>query len=225
MRSLEPLIDRPPYRIDLIPGTSADLVLSFASIGHDATRPPSPEFIRSASVDNRPALFILDASRSWATAPGFAEVLTDAVDLLRARQPIERTLAIGSSMGAFMALRAGEVQPLTAILAISPQHRPAAPSETRWREWTAALPESLTAPLPQGPQITLLHGMRDDREQALAFPQRPGVDHILFPDQTHSALAAHLKARGVTLGLIEAALSQDRRRLLRILRSAGGERR
>ena len=225
MRSLEPLIDRPPYRIDLIPGTSADLVLSFASIGHDATRPPSPEFIRSASADNRPALFILDASRSWATARGFAEAVGEAVALLRARQVIERTLAIGSSMGAFMALRAGEVLPLTAILAISPQHQPSAATETRWREWTAALPESLTAPLPLGPQIILLHGMQDDREQALAFPQRPGVDHILFPDQTHSALAAHLKARGVTLGLIEAALSQDRRRLLRILRSAGGERR
>lgn len=223
--ALDTLIDHPPYRIALVAGTSADLVLSFASIGHDPARMPSPEFIRAATAQNRPALFILDTSRSWASAPGFAECLTEAVARLRSRQTIEKTLVIGASMGAFAALRAGEILPLTAILAISPQHRPAAAFETRWSDWTAALPETLLAPLPQGPQITLLHGLQDDSAQALGFPQRKGVDHILFPEQSHSTLAPHLKTRGVLEGLIDAALGLDRRRLLRILHSAGGQRR
>jgi hypothetical protein len=186
---------------------------------------PSPEFVRAATAQNRPALFVLDAARSWATAPGLAEALTEAVAKLRTRQSIERTLAIGTSMGAFAALRAGEILRLTAILAISPQHQPAAKAEPRWRDWTAGLPEALTAPLPDGPHITLLHGLQDDSAQALAFPQIKGVDHLLFPDQSHSSLAPHLKARGVIAGLIEAALSHDRRRLLRILCAAGGQRR
>ncbi len=223
--SLETLIDLPPYRILHLAGTSPDLVLSFASIGHDATRMPSPEFVRAASVQNRTALFVLDRSRSWASAPGFAGSLIEAVAKLRARQTIENTLAIGTSMGAFAALRAGEILPLTAILAIGPQHRPAAAEETRWRDWTASLPATLTAALPQGPQITLLHGLLDDSTQARAFPQARGCDHVLFADQTHSSLAPHLKLRGVMAGLIEAALARDRRRLLRILQSAGGQRR
>lgn len=225
MPSLETLIDLPPYRILHHPGTSPNLVIAFASIGHDPARAPSPEFVRAATAQNRPALFVLDQSRSWTTAPGFPEVLTKAMATLHARQPILKTLAIGTSMGAFAALRAGEILPLSAILAISPQHQPAARTETRWRDHTATLPEALTAPLPQGPHITLLHGLQDDSAQATGFPQAKGVDHILFPHQTHSTLAPHLKARGVVAGLIDAALLQDRRRLLRILHSAGGLRR
>jgi hypothetical protein len=223
--ALETLIECPPYRIAYLSGSAPDLVIAFASIGHDPSRLPSPEFVRAATAQDRPALFVLDAARSWATAPGFAESLTEAMTKLQARQTIAKTLAIGTSMGAFAALRAGEVLPLTAIVAISPQHRPAAATEQRWRDWTAGLPESLTAPLPQGPRVTLLHGLQDDTAQALGFSQQMGVDHLFFPDQSHASLAPHLKARGVMAGLIGAALAPDRRRLLRILHSAGGQRR
>ena len=220
----ETLVDRPPYRALALPGTATDLVISFASIGHDPGRMPSPEFARSATARGRPALFILDQSRSWTTTPGFTETLTRALTLLQTRQPIARTLALGTSMGAFAALRAGEILPLTAILAISPQYHPAARWETRWRNWAAALPESLTATLPET-CICLLHGLRDDAAQALLFPMHKSRDHILFADQAHATLAPHLKARGVIAGMIAAALSQDRRHLLRILASAGGHRR
>ena len=114
---------------------------------------------------------------------------------------------------------------MTAILAIGPQHRPGLKTEARWRDWTANLPEILTAPLPPGPYACLMHALQDDGTQALAFPQAKGVEHMLFALRTHSSLAPHLKARGVIEGLIEAALSNDRRRLLRILQSAGGIRR
>lgn len=219
------LAQRGPWRVDALPGTSSDLVIAFSSVGHDATRPPSPEFVRTATAGNRPALFVTDASRSFATAPGLPEALTQALETLRAGQTITRTLAIGASLGAFTALAAAETIPFDAILAISPQHQPAAPWETRWRDWTAALPEGLTAPLPHGPAITLMHGMQDDTAQALAFPMRPNVDHILFAGQSHSSLGPHLKARGLIGGLIDAALARDRRRLLRMLSGAGGVRR
>ena len=214
-----------PWRVDALPGSAPDLVVAFASIGHDAMRPPSPEFVRSATAGGRPALFVIDAARSFATAPGLDTALTRALATLRARQAIGKTLAIGSSLGAFTALVAAQNLPFDAILAISPQHQPAAPWETRWRDWTHGLPESLSAPLPEGPAITLLHGMQDDATQALAFPVTPGVDHLLFPDQSHSGLAPHLKSRGLIEGMIAAALAGDRRRLLRILTGAGGQRR
>lgn len=225
MLAFETIASPAPWEVLHLPGPASDLVISFASIGHDASRAPSPEFVRAASAEGRPALFVQDATRSWASAPGFAEALTAALATLRARQKITRILAIGTSMGAFMALRAAEVLPLDAVLAISPQYHPAAAWEGRWRDWTPALPEGLTAPLPAGPRITLMHGLLDDARQSALFPQRPNVDHLLFPDQDHSTLGRHLKARGLYLGLIAAGLSGDRRRLLRLLQEAGGQRR
>ncbi len=225
MAGLETLVDRPPWRIDHVPGRGSDLVVSFASIGHDATRPPSPEFLRHATVGGRPALFVSDAARSWATAPGLADALGQALDWLRGRQQIARILGIGSSLGGFTALRAAEFAPLDAVLAISPQHRPAAPDEARWRDWTHRLPPELTAPLPARPWVILAHGLADDAAQALAFPWRRAVDHLLFAGQTHAGLARHLKTQGGLQGLIDSALAGDRRRLLRIAAGAGGHRR
>lgn len=225
MLAFEPLASQAPWTILHLPGTAADLVISFASIGHDAARAPSPEFVRAATAGGRPALFVQDATRSWASAPGFAKALSAAIATIRARQPITRILAIGTSMGAFMALCAAEALPLTAVLAISPQYLPAAPWEPRWREWTALLPADLTAPLPRSPRVTLLHGLLDDARQAALFPVQSNVDHLFFADQDHSTLGRHLKAKGLYLGLIAASLDGDRRRLLRLLHGAGARRR
>ena len=225
MRPFETFAARPPYHIQGIAGGSEDLVIAFASIGHDPSRAPSPEFVRSATARDRSALFVMDEARSWATAEGFADTLREALEALQARQKISRILAIGSSMGAFAALRAAQTLPLTAVLAISPQYHPAAKWEPRWRAWTQTLPETLTAPLPQGPYLCLMHGLQDDGAQATLFPPQKGCDHVLFAEHAHATLAPHLKARGLVEGLIDAALSQDRRRLLRILQGAGGKRR
>ena len=225
MRPFETFAARPPYHIQGIAGGSEDLVIAFASIGHDPSRAPSPEFVRSATARDRSALFVMDEARSWATAEGFDAALRDALEVLQARQKISRILAIGSSMGAFAALRAAQTLPFTAVLAISPQYQPAASWEPRWRDWTQKLPETLTAPLPQGPYLCLMHGMQDDAAQATLFPPQKGCDHILFADQSHATLAAHLKTRGLVEGLIDATLAKDRRRLLRILQGAGGQKR
>lgn len=223
-------LDAPlPWGLHIAAGPGDALVIAFASVGHDPTRIPSPEFVGSATAGGRPALFISDESRSWGNAPDFAEMLTAAVDQVKSRQRIRRTLLIGQSMGAFCALVAAGLIPTDAVLAIGPQFSvdPSVMREERWAGWTRRIPafRHPTAPLPEGPRITLMHGMEDDMPQAMAFPQRKGVDHILFPGLAHSALAPHLKARGCLPGLIESALAGDRRRLLRIASGAGGQRR
>lgn len=230
-RVFQPVASAAPWsahwNVQFLPGPGEALVISFASVGHDPARAPSPEFVGSATAGDRPALFVADESRSWTNAPGFEDMLTAAVAQAKARQPVGQVLLIGQSMGAFAALVAASLIPADAVIAIGPQFSvdPAVmPAETRWAEWTRRIAtfRTPTAPLPEGPRITLMHGMADDMPQALAFPQQKGVDHILFPGLTHSELAPHLKARGCLPGLIEAALSADRRRLLRICASAGG---
>lgn len=232
--TFRPVLQLGPFRIDRIDGPGDDLAIAFASVGHDASRPPSPEFVATATGrgTDRPrrALFVRDESRSWASDPAFAPALRAAVAQTAADAPITRIATLGLSMGAFAALAAMQVLPVTAALAFGPQAAPHFPGERRWSDWTARLPEALpwpTAPLPGQGQgwACIFHGLQDDAAQAMAFPVQPGTDHFLFPDQSHSGLVPHLKARGVLSGLLQAALEGDRRRLIRIVTGSGGARR
>ena len=213
---LQTVHDSPPWHVAFAPGQGDDLVIAFSSIGHDATRPPSPEFVASATHGGRRALFITDASRSWGAGPGFAPAVQAG---LTAAGPTARCLAIGSSMGAVCALRAGHLAPVTGVLAFGPQ---STLTDQRWHPWTEHL--GTLVPPAFAPDIwhVLFHGLADDRAQALGFPEAPNVDHILYPGIRHSDLGPHLKSKGALTGLIDAALTGDRRRLLRIVASTGG---
>lgn len=223
-RVFETLAESGPYRVAHLAGAADTLVIAFASIGHDPSRPPSPEFVASATAGGRPAFFVTDAARSWTNAAGICDVLAKSVETLRGRQSIRRIVTVGQSMGGFAALVAADLLPVDAVLAFGPQSRIDDPDDARWRDWTASiLPMHRAAPpVPDGPWICLFHGLQDDQTQALRFPQRKGLDHVLFADQTHSGLTHHLKTRGVLQGLVDAAAQGDRRRLVRIATGAGG---
>lgn len=208
--------DHPPWQVHLAPGAGDAVVLAFASIGHDPTRAPSPEFVASATAGNRRALFFTDASRSWGQHPGFAPAVAAG---LAAAGPAMRHVAIGSSMGAVCALRAAHLAPLDAVLALGPQ---SCLDDPRWRHWTARLADTAAPPSATATWHVLFHGLADDQDQAMGFPETPGTDHILYPGLTHSTLGPHLKAKGALRGLIDAACAGDSRRLLRIVASTGG---
>lgn len=208
-----------PIAIDASPGPGAVLVIACSSVGHDPARLPEPEFRRMATAQGRPALFLRDASRSWATAPEFAPALRAAVAGLRAGQRIDRIVTLGLSMGGFAALVAADLLGAAAALAIGPQ---ADSRDPRWARWTAALPPR-PCPLPQGCWITLCHGLADDGATAARFTPRRGIDHFLFAGRGHSDLGPHLRAHGLQ-GMVDAICAGDRRRLIRLATAAGGAR-
>lgn len=218
-----PLVERGPLRILFLPGPAEVLVLTFASIGHDPLCPPAPEFIGTATDGGRPALFICDEGRSWGQAAGFLPALEEAIAAVRARQHIARIVALGQSMGASMALRAAAQLPIASVLAFGPQSF-LGPGEGRWQDWAARLPRPLEPPAAPraGQHLVLMHGLVDDHAQALGFARAAGLDQVLFPDLTHSALCPHLRQRGALKGLLASLIAGDRRRLLRIAASAGG---
>lgn len=230
----ERLWNRAPFAVDFLDGRGSDLVIAFASVGHDPTRPPSPEFVatatgRGTTAHPRRALFVLDDGRGWASHPDFAQVLLHAVEAVRAKAPVKRILCLGLSMGGFAALAAMQVLPVTTTLAFGPQHRVDSRAPDRWSLWTDRITQTPypTAPLPGPGQgwAVICHGLEDDADEAKGFPVQAGTDHLLFAGQGHSGLVPHLKSRGVLAGLVEAGLDGDRRRLLRIAASAGGVRR
>lgn len=206
----------PPGNVYMYTG---QLVIAFSSIGHDPARMPAPEFRRIAAGPDRAALFFRDQSRSWACHQGWADALRQAVAALPFA--VTRVVTLGVSMGAVSALRAAELLPVQAVLALGPQSDPAA--DARWSDWTAGQAIA-RCPLPRGPWVTLCHGMQDDAAQAMGFAPQSGVDHLLFQGLGHSSLAPHLKGHGLQ-GMVEAICAGDRRRLLRIALAAGGQRR
>lgn len=215
-----------PLTVDALAGNGDTLVICFSSIGHDPTRAPSPELVGSATAQGRPALFVMDDSRSWGHAQGFAEVLLQAVEAIQTRQPIRRIVTVGQSMGGFCALQAAAILPVDAVLAFGPQSDLTDRDETRWRDWISRLEIRHPAPpMPESTWIVLMHGMQDDAGQALRFPQRKGIDHLLFDGLTHSGLCPHLKSQGMMAGLVDALATGDRRRLIRLATGAGGVRR
>ncbi len=217
-----------PFAVDYAAGQAGSLVIAFSSIGHDPARMPEPEFLRSATHGGRAALFIRDQSRSWANAPEFASMLQQALAAAGERAPVTRIVTLGLSMGGFCALAAAAILPVDAVLAISPQFSvdPAVIDDPRWRDWTAGIDRFRlpVCPTPDGPWLCLFHGLADDAAQAMAFPQRRGLDHFLFDGLNHSNLGPHLKQAGLQ-GLVDALVAGDRRRLIRIATAAGGRRR
>jgi pimeloyl-ACP methyl ester carboxylesterase len=228
MSSLEPVPVPLPFAVDYAPGAGGPLVMVFSSIGHDPDRMPEPEFRQMATRGGRGALFVRDASRSWANAPEFDSVIQSALYHARARQNVTRIVALGVSMGAFSALAAAALLPVDAVLAIGPQFsiNPAVIDEPRWHDHAQRVGTFRwpVCPLPARPWICLMHGLADDAVQAMSFPLQRGVDHILFDGIAHGALGPHLKQMGLQ-GLVDALVAGDRRRLLRIAAAAGGRRR
>lgn len=220
---LRTLFDAAGLRIDHLPDPGTDLLISFSSIGHDPAQMPSPEFVGTLRGLG-PALFVRDGARSWGNAPGFLDALQATIDRLRAGQKITRLVLIGQSMGAYATLVAASRFSADIVIAFGPQPRLDPLGEPRWRDWTARIenPAFPTCPMPMGPAIWLFHGLVDDRDNAMAFPQGPGITHLLFPGQSHHDLGPHLKSCGVLRGLVQAMLAGDRRRALRIAASAGG---
>lgn len=219
-RAFETVARSGPVTVQALGGGAGTLVIAFASIGHDATRAPSPEFVASSTAQDRPALFVLDERRSWGQSADFGTALLAAVAAIRARQSVTRIVTVGQSMGGHCALLAASLIAVDATLAFGPQWNP---QDARWRPWTDRLHPT---PPPLGAGWTvLMHGLADDAGQAMPFPQGKGIDHFLFDTLTHSALCPHLKARGILQGLIDALATGDRRRLIRLATGAGGTRR
>lgn len=216
----EPLIRYGPYLVDWRDGAGDTLTIVFSSVGHDPDRPPSPEFVTTTRGLGR-TLFIRDTGRSWANDPAFGPMLHRAVQAATTA-PVRRIITMGLSMGAFSALAATRFVPVDVVLAFGPQWSLA--GEDRWRQWTGRLPPT-RATIPATSWTVVFHGLRDDHDHAMGFPQQRGLDHILFPDFGHSDLMGHLKSRGGLTGMAQAALAGDRRRLLRIASGGGGKRR
>lgn len=228
-RTVTDLVSTPYTRIRYAEGTSKHLLISFSSIGRRRAEMPPDEFPGTVlSQSEAHCMFISDLRRSWMNDPHYLKSVQTAVTKIQKRASITRTTTLGLSLGAFSALVASALFPVTTAIAISPQFSLSPdilPRETRWRYWRNNIKTFRfeTAEVHPGPDRSFVfHGLENDRDQMAAFEKRPNRDHFVFPDQNHADLGRHLKEMGVLSNLVSACAEYDRKHVAMLVKQSGG---
>lgn len=178
------------------------------------------EFTGSTAVPGFSALLVSDLKRTWYN--GFpAERLTGILTPFCAGK---RVITVGNSMGGFGAIWATTIIPVEVAIAFAPQysvHPDIVPGETRWREFTVAIPHfrhpSLADAFTAGARIYTING-DDDRAHWTNFPEQANCEHVLIRDSGHDPALA-VKQSGALSPLIRTCISG--RSALALLQQAG----
>lgn len=228
-QELKTLVDCDAFRIRASQKEGEHLVISFASIGKGFHLPPPDEFVGTLqSMENHWGIFVSDTRRTWMNSLEFTQCLTQVLnEQIEAKKP--KTVAtLGLSLGAFSALVAPSMIPVTHAIALSPQYsvsQDVMPDETRWRFWTRKIPEfnRLTVrPLVSETKFYVLHGLVDDHQHMQRFPKQRNLRHFVFPDVEHSQIGKLLKQKGKLQPFLKAAMQDEKRAVSRLLRPLGG---
>ncbi|WP_299847860.1 hypothetical protein [uncultured Roseovarius sp.] len=228
-RTLRDVVNTRYTRIRYAAGSDDHLIISFSSIGRRRAEMPPDEF--TGTLLRQPeqhCMFISDLRRSWMNDPHYLKSVKSAVDKIRKRENINRITTLGLSMGAFSALVASALFPVTTAIAISPQFTMSGavmPKETRWRYWRKGIKTFRfeTAEASPGPgRSYIFHGLENDLDQMRAFSVLPNRDHFVFPESNHSELGRLFKENGVLLDLVNACATRNRKEVARLVGSCGG---
>lgn len=210
-------------------GTSDRLVVCFSGVGTERHEAPPFELLNSATVGGRhSALFVSDPTRSWLNAPNLlATILKQVKDAQRAFGT-SKTVAIGNSMGGFMALELSRHIELVSVLALAPQYSvdPAVvPEETRWeffRKMITSFEVPCIADLPEdrGIYYVVNGGTVDEHMHWHRFPVQTNLKHYIMPRRNHK-LASAIKAEGMLKQVVQEAVENRSAQLGKTLRGLG----
>lgn len=210
-------------------GSSDRLVVCFSGVGTERHEAPPFELINSATVGGRhSALFVSDPTRSWLNAPKLLESILEQVKLAQRMFGTNKTVAIGNSMGGFMALELARHVELAAVLALAPQFSvdpEVVPDETRWRYFRRRI-ASFDVPciekLPQdrGIYYVVHGGTADEHMHWHRFPAQTNLKHFVMPRRNHN-LARVIRARGMLGQVVQEAVENRSALLGKTLRALG----
>ena len=231
MLELTPIKTDKRFRFAYYQGQSDTLVMCCSGVGTKRGQMPPFELLRAASGDGaHSVLFISDKTRSWLSAPGLQTEIVEQMETLMARHTPKVLVAMGNSMGGFMALNLSRVLPTDVTIAFTPQYsvdKAIVPEETRWRHFRDKV-EKFNVPCVENlPQNSGQHYVFHGGEQAehihwSRFPVQENLRHYIFPAQDHN-IAKALKEQDLLAPIIDACMSNHPRQLRDLTRQAGGE--
>lgn len=206
-------------------GGSDRLVLCFAGIGGTPSIVPPIEFPRAASRNGEDTvLFFSDPQRSWLNAPGLIEQIVAWVERYTHKIGARQVVALGHSMGGFMAAVMSGFTKIDVAMCFSPQacvHPQWARDEKRWAEWRDRITDfRIRAVGDHLDDDTTCYAMfgRHPREapQRERFPIRKNVHFFVFPNTVHNT-PQRLKQAGVLDDVVRYAFHGRRGLVERVL--------
>lgn len=210
-------------RVSYLParGTSARppvLVVAFSGIGHGLGGMQTEEFAGSATEKGgrNHVLFITDKQRSWFSAPGLMDEITDHVRKMAAEVGVASCVTIGNSMGGYGAVRLSREFPVSCAVAFSPQFsmHPDIVVETRWEEHRPFIDLSRHLPLsdcmaPPARYYLIFGGSsRSETKHRDLFPIFDGVTILSLPGAGHN-IVQKIKEFGLLTALVQALFAHD----------------
>ncbi|MEO0913003.1 MAG: hypothetical protein AAFY59_08435 [Pseudomonadota bacterium] len=199
-------------------GSAPEAIVVFTSLhGNYAARGGQSEFIGTASNGGaRHCIFITDKTQSWYQVPGIAERIVEVTRGALAEWGIERSMAVGYSMGAYGAMRLAGRLGVNSVLAFGPQYHPSfdlVPGDPRWPEERGAIGAFTLGPLDEEIDADIayyvLHGRQGcDILHWSRFPQGENIRHFLVPWVGHQ-VTQRIKDVGGLPTLFETAFAND----------------
>jgi len=231
MLELTPIKTDKRFRFAYYQGQSDTLVLSCAGVGKKRGQMPPFELMKVASGDGvHSVLFVTDSTRSWLSAPGLQAEIVEQMETLMARLSPKTVVAIGNSMGGFMALNMTRVLPIDVSIAFTPQFsvdKTIVPEETRWTYHRDKIEEFTVPKVENLPQDNVQHYVFHGGEQSeyihwSRFPVQENLRHYIFPKFDHN-IARELKKQGLLASTINACMENRPRRVRALTKKADGE--
>lgn len=186
--------------------------LSFTGIGHKLgdIEVQKLEFVGSSSRRGVP-IFFSDLNRTWGNGLDFEAIAARLAPYLEGREVV----AIGNSMGGFLAILATSYLKIDTVIAFAPQfsvHPEVVPGEIRWTNHRAKITTwrypSLEGHFHKGVRYYVFFG-NEGREilHYSRFPVVPNLMCVICPRMRHT-VATDLKARGLLDEVIAACVER-----------------
>lgn len=231
MLELTPIQTDERFRFSYSQGQSDTLVLCCSGVGTKRGKMPPFEFIKAASNGGlHSVLFISDKTRSWLSAPGLQQEIVEQMETLMVRLTPKKIVAMGNSMGGFMALTLSRVLPIDVTIAFTPQFsvdKTILPEETRWQFFRDKIAKFTVPKVESLPQNQVQHFVFHGGEQGeyihwSKFPKQQNLRHFIFPRLDHN-IAKALKEQDLLTPIIDACMEKRPRLTLDLVRQAGGD--
>jgi pimeloyl-ACP methyl ester carboxylesterase len=225
--ALEPLLGTQDHEVAYMRGTGKRLVVTLGGVGTKPNEMPPFEFVGTASQGGENhVILVTEQARTWMNSPDLPEAIVKEIETVVAREAIDEVVAIGNSMGGFMALVLPTLTRVDTVVALSPQfsmHPNVVPEETRWQKWRRRFPtyRFRQVPAPQdGTRYVVLHGdTPEERIHWARFPKAPKTfNHFILRGESHDLVKA-LKKLDIMRPLLERAMDVKTRKVRKLLES------
>lgn len=231
MLELTPISTDKRFSMAFYQGRSDRLVLCCSGVGTKRGQMPPFEFMKAASGDGaHSVLFVADKTRSWLSSPGLQVEIVEQMETLMARLMPKVVVAMGNSMGGFMALSMSRFLPIDVTIAFTPQFsvdKAIVPEETRWQFFRDKIKKFTVrkiANLPNdyGQHFVFHGGEQNEYIHWSRFPKQENLRHFIFPHLDHN-IARELKSQDLLAPTIEACVNVHPREVLDLVRQAKGD--